>query len=58
MKSDKASTTEVQAETYCRHGFHDWIAYSEAGEELPSEAQAQPPANAVFKCRHCGKTKK
>lgn len=49
MKSDKAMSNEVSVDTYCRHGFHEWLK-SEA-KDLPKNAIAE------LKCMHCGKVK-
>ena len=53
MKSDKASSTEVKAETYCRHGFHEWLELVIPSKE-PGEVEKTPSSATKYKCKHCG----
>ena len=53
MKSDRAlSNYTVQRDTYCRHGFHEWVEY----EEIQHDSKGSQKRKIV-KCKYCGKIK-
>ncbi|WP_370981342.1 hypothetical protein [Agaribacterium sp. ZY112] len=41
---------KVQTETYCRHGFHEWVEIEPEGFE-----QYADEAGKVWVCKHCAK---
>ena len=52
MKSDKALATELQIDTFCRHGFHEWVEVSQEGREAHKDQDGK-----VLQCKHCSKFK-
>ena len=55
MKSNKALIKGVSQETYCRHGFHDWMrATNKVSLDLPEKPQCE----TELKCKHCGRQKR
>ncbi|WP_096085297.1 hypothetical protein [Agaribacterium haliotis] len=52
MKSDKAATKDVKTDTYCRHGFHEWVEVELEGHEDKADENGK-----VWQCKNCARFK-
>ncbi len=57
MKSNNALIVGVSQETYCRHGFHEWMEVSTSDLTCSASKANESPKSPVFKCKHCGRKK-